>query len=221
MAFTPEQVEEFIATLQQDATLRDRVRNAILADDFLALPGLVRALAEDVGDLRTSIQALSREVEQLTRQMSKLTGRVDNLDGEMFEHNFERKLSSWMGPRFRRPTVIDPYAFEAIDNAFDSGSITETELADLAGADLLVLARDGRGSSAPEVVLAVEVSVTVDVSDVTRAVRRTATLSKCGLRALSVVAGARITSPAKAAAERLGTVALIRKQAAEDEDSAA
>jgi hypothetical protein len=43
MAFTPAQVEEFIAALHADRQLRDRVRDAILSDDFLALPGLVRA----------------------------------------------------------------------------------------------------------------------------------------------------------------------------------
>jgi cell division septum initiation protein DivIVA len=256
MAFTPEQVEEFIATLQQDAALRDRVRNAILADDFLALPGLVREngeqiarLTERMGVLTERMDVLTERVDQLTQRVDQLTQRVDqltqrvdqlaermdqlaermdqlvgkvaNLDGQMFEYNFERKLSSWLGPRFRRPKVIDPYDFEAIDDAFERGTITESELYDLAATDVLVSARDGRGAAAPEIILAVEVSVTVDINDVRRAFRRAVLLANCGVTALAVVAGERITASAKAAAERLNAVALIRKRAIEDEAATA
>ncbi len=42
MAFTAAEVEEFIGAIQQDPALRDRVRNAILADDFLALRQFAR-----------------------------------------------------------------------------------------------------------------------------------------------------------------------------------
>jgi hypothetical protein len=37
MALTEADIEEFIAALQADPQLRDRVRNVILADDLLAL----------------------------------------------------------------------------------------------------------------------------------------------------------------------------------------
>jgi hypothetical protein len=42
MAFSPADIESFIAALHSDPQLRDRVRDASLADDFLALPGIVR-----------------------------------------------------------------------------------------------------------------------------------------------------------------------------------
>jgi hypothetical protein len=39
MAFSRDEIEAFIAELHADPQPRDRVRSAILADDFLALPG--------------------------------------------------------------------------------------------------------------------------------------------------------------------------------------
>ena len=38
MALTPADIEQFISALHDDASVRERVRGAILADDFLALP---------------------------------------------------------------------------------------------------------------------------------------------------------------------------------------
>ncbi|MCC6382472.1 MAG: hypothetical protein IT304_08175 [Dehalococcoidia bacterium] len=48
MAFTAAEVEELIEALQREPQLRDRLRNAILTDDFLALPGIVRQLGERI-----------------------------------------------------------------------------------------------------------------------------------------------------------------------------
>jgi hypothetical protein len=231
MAFTPEQVEEFIATLQQDAALRDRVRNAILADDFLALPGLVRENGEQIGrltermeqltqevrDLRLDLQSLSTEVAKLARLMSRLTGRVENLDGRMYEFDFERKLSARIGPRFRAGRALGIYDISALTAAMDAGRVTREEVEDAARLDIVAEARDADEKPAADVVLAIEVSVTVDPADVMRAARRAAVLEKCGLAARPVVAGDRITREALEAAAGMGVVTLIRKPAPDEE----
>lgn len=54
----------------------------------------------------------------------------------------------------------------------------------------MIEGRLGRGASAPEAILAVEISVNIERHDVTRAVERAAVLGKVGYRAVPVVAGA-------------------------------
>ena len=73
MTLSESDVEEFIVLLQDDPRLRDRVRNAILADDFLALPGLVRQLSEDMIHLRASVSTL---VEESARQRGDIQSLV-------------------------------------------------------------------------------------------------------------------------------------------------
>src|SRR5688572_17659661 len=109
MAFSREEIEAFIAELQQDPQLRDRVRNAILADDFLALPGIVARLGERVEQLgerldqlgervdalSLQIAGLTSQVFQLTLGQNQLTGKVTNIDGRLYEFEFERKIGPW------------------------------------------------------------------------------------------------------------------------------
>jgi uncharacterized protein YoxC len=89
MAFTPEQVEDFIAALQDDPRLRDRVRDAILADDFLALPGIVRSIGDRLDRLTERFDQLTERVDQLTERVDQLTERVDRLT-ERFDQLTER-----------------------------------------------------------------------------------------------------------------------------------
>lgn len=70
MAFTREQVREFISALKGDAELRELARAAILSDDFAALPGLVRANTE-------AIAALDARIERLTERLETFIAATD------------------------------------------------------------------------------------------------------------------------------------------------
>lgn len=70
MAFTREQVREFISALKEDAELRELARAAILSDDFAALPGLVRANTE-------AIAALDDRIERLTERLETFIAATD------------------------------------------------------------------------------------------------------------------------------------------------
>lgn len=70
MAFTREQVREFISALKEDAELRELARAAILSDDFAALPGLVRANTE-------AIAALDARIERLTERLETFIAATD------------------------------------------------------------------------------------------------------------------------------------------------
>lgn len=63
MAFTREQIQEFIDALSDDPELRELARAAILSDDFQALPGLVRANTEAISQLDIRITRLTGRLE--------------------------------------------------------------------------------------------------------------------------------------------------------------
>lgn len=225
MAFSREEIEAFIAELQQDPQLRDRVRNAILADDFLALPGIVARLGERVEQLgerldqlgervdalSLQIAGLTSQVFQLTLGQNQLTGKVTNIDGRLYEFEFERKIGPWIGPRFRRARVLSLYDIEAFDEAVRAGGLTREEADDANELDLVVQAED-RGGPTSEAVLAFEVSVTVDASDVVRAARRADLLRRVGINAFAAVAGDQLTREAAESLLDRDVLSFVRKK---------
>jgi hypothetical protein len=94
MAFSKQDFEAFIAELQRNPQLRDRVRDVILADDFLQLPRIV-------ADLGVQVQGLAERMDQLVHRMDVLAdrmadllkvvqlhdGRLGNLEGDLYELN--------------------------------------------------------------------------------------------------------------------------------------
>ncbi len=228
-----------MAELERDPQLRDRVRNAILADDFLALPGIVRQLGarvdqlgervdqlgarvdqlgdrvdqlgERVGDLGLQVAGLASQVAQLVLAQNQLTGKVTNMDGRLYEFEFERKIGPWLGPRFRRARILSLYDIEAFDEAVRSGKLTPEEAADANDLDLIVHAED-RAGDAPEAILAFEVSITVDPTDVLRASRRAELLRRCGIHALAAVAGDQITREASDSVAQQEVLSFVRRK---------
>lgn len=88
MAMTEADIEEFIRALQGSAELRERVRGVILADDFLVLPGLVRASTE-------AIAALTERIDRLTGRMDAFEAQMENFGGRMGKSrgNFSKQSS--------------------------------------------------------------------------------------------------------------------------------
>ncbi|MGE0601985.1 MAG: hypothetical protein AB7J35_21385 [Dehalococcoidia bacterium] len=228
MAFTSEQVEEFIATLRDNPGLRERVRGAILSDDFQALPGAIVALSARLDVLTTRLDALVQRFDAFAeavdarlsmseKRLDDIAGKLGNLEGHEFEGRFIRNLRSHIGPRFRRPRPFDVYSDESFDTALKNHPLSEAELKDIATADLLVWATDS--TTGGDAVLVLEISQTVDPGDVFRAERRSSLLNSAGLNAIGVVAGAAISHDGRVAASAKSIVTLIQ-QAAEDNPAA-
>ncbi len=66
MAFSPADIEQFIEAVQADPSLRDRVRDAILHADFLALRAIAERLAVQDGAMPTRTTSISEAPVQLT-----------------------------------------------------------------------------------------------------------------------------------------------------------
>ena len=83
MTLSETDIEEFIVALREDPQLRDRVRSAILADDFLALPGLVRQLSEDMIHLQASVSTLVEESARQRGDIQALTAVVATIGDDL------------------------------------------------------------------------------------------------------------------------------------------
>jgi hypothetical protein len=86
VALTEADIEQFIRAVHESPALRDRVRDAIIGDDFLALPGLMQDLIqhsvrvdEQLAILSERMDGLALRMDQLTERMDQLTERMDQL----------------------------------------------------------------------------------------------------------------------------------------------
>lgn len=84
---------------------------------------------------------------------------------------------------------MELYDLELVEEAQNSGLLTQDEFRALLAADLILVGGDRSEPGYPETVVAVEVSRTIDDSDLDRAERRAALLRKAGLRARPAVGG--------------------------------
>jgi len=230
MALTAAEVEEFISAIQQDPALRDRVRNAILADDFLALPGLVRQLVEqgeafreDLARHDARMDQLTARMDQLAEQMTLLTqridrlaafveninGRVGNLEGWQYEDRYRRNLAAHLVQRFRKVQTVDLGSFAPVLTLLDDRKISQREFDNLMKLDILARGREKGNLDGPEVFVAIELSILVDISDVQRANERAETLRMTGLPVQAAVDGDAIRPEAEALARERGVLNLL------------
>lgn len=124
----------------------------------------------------------------------------------MLEFQFRDRARAYFGLILTRPRLVEADDLEALDAALESGAITERESESIRWLDGIVRGRDKREADGPETLLAVEVSLTIDIEDVRRARERAAILQKAGYRAFGVVGGETITTRAAEMAERDGVL---------------
>jgi len=234
MALSEADIEAFIEALQRDVQLRDRVRNAILADDFLALPGIVRSIGEKIDalaardeQLAARLEQLTAHIDQLTEDIRKLTSRVDvmaivmermdgrigSLEGWRFEVDYRNNLATHLARRYRDVRMVTLGNYVPALKGLDGGTLSSDDWSDLARLDVVAEARRRNANGSP-VLLAVELSVVVGESDVTRVDRRAGLLRRLGLEVDACVDGESILPEAGALAEKLGVVVLTSRQAA-------
>jgi hypothetical protein len=122
-------------------------------------------------------------------------------------------FSGRFGRLRRRARLVTPRELDAFEAADDSGTISEAEALGVRELDIIVEGVEGgRGEPITPALLAVEVSVTIDRSDVARAQDRAAVLRKVGYNAIPVVAGARMDASLRDSAEASGVRVLLRPE---------
>ncbi len=92
MAFTVHDYQDLLQLLNAHPEWREELRRAVLQDDFLALPRVVRELAESQKRTDQQLQALTeaqqrteQRLDDLTVRLEALTARVDDLAKRMEE----------------------------------------------------------------------------------------------------------------------------------------
>lgn len=243
MALSPADIDSFIAALHEDPALRDRVRGALLSDEFLAMPASIRELDERMArqhaEHTVRMDALDERIRELDRafrermdafekrqeafekrmdvfdqRMQRIDGRLGNLEGWQFEARYRQHLMAHLSQQIVRARLIAPSEFDAIDDAYQSGELSEADWDDVHRLDVLATGRRAKGSD--QRVLALELSVTVDTSDVARAKRRADILRRFEIDAEPMVDGDHILREARILADQLGVTVLVRDSATTD-----
>jgi hypothetical protein len=221
-SFGPEQGRELASVLElYHHDLREnvfqnefrQVREAIrdLAEAQRRTEERIDALAEAQKRTEERIDALAEAQTQTEALLQKLIivvqaheVRLAKLDGRTLESQFREKASAYLGRVLRGTRVI---AFGDLADELD-GVLTEDELDELSRADVILRGRALFAGLRQEVYAVVEVSVTVDQSDVERAARRAALLRKKGWKSLAVAAGEEVPPPIIQNAASLGVAIL-------------
>lgn len=161
-----DQVEARLAALEE-AQLR-------LTDQLVTLTAQVDALAE--AQRRTEVR------------LGQIADRVGSLEGDMLEIRYERRTHAYFSGLARRLRVVEPQTLaELLDDALETGLLTEDERKAILLADLVLSGR--RREDQADIYLLVEVSVGIGISDVERARDRAGLLARLGRPVLPVVAG--------------------------------
>ncbi len=207
MVFTMRHLEEMIELLEQHPERRIKLRRLLLQDEFLALPAIVRDLAEAqlrteerVGRLEAVVERLAEaqrrteeRLEQLAADVRALTGEVRRLvnwqrgeagrrEGERYEQQVARRapilFNGGQGGTLDRDPVYE-HVLELMNRLPDLASVSEDQDPVLAD---LIWWKDGR-------YVVVEVSRVVNRHDVVRAARRAETLRAANVQAMGMVIG--------------------------------
>ena len=223
MAFTVQDFHDLVALLTQHPEWRAELRQLVLTEELLALPQIVRDLAEaqqrtaqQVAQLAQQVAQLAQQVAQLTQQMTQLIQQVTQLaeaqrrterqisrmqddvgelKGIILEERYRNRAFAYFSRLIRGTHALTGDELVALlGRAVAEGRLSEDGMDEIAQADVVV--RGQRRESPGDVYLVVEVSWGVGPGDVERSVRRAALLAQTGLQTMPVVAGERITDDA-------------------------
>jgi hypothetical protein len=223
MAFTVEDLRDLLRLLEERPEWRAEVRRALLTDELLALPELVRALGEAqrraeerlsrVEDHLAALAEAQRQSEAqlaaLARTQRRTDARVDRisrdlaeLKGDSLERRYRERAPAYVGRLVRRSRVLmAAEVMELLEPLVERGALSAGEADEVALADLILRGR--RPQDNAEVYLVMEVSWTVGLPDVERVVQCAALLQRAGLVAVPVVAGTAVRPEAARRAQEL------------------
>lgn len=223
MPFTVEDFHDIIRIIGERPEWRAELRRLVLTDELLALPQLVRELAEaqkrtesQVQELvqaqkRTEarVEALAEAQERTARELAELAAvvrhiseqlagmvkDVGGLKGLVLEHQYRDKVFAYFAPLAKRIHLLTGDELQnVLESGIEKGQLSEDEATELLWADVVARARSRE--DAGEIFLVAEVSWGIGPYDVERAARRAGFLAKTGVKVVPVVAGNNIDADA-------------------------
>ncbi len=160
----------------------------------------------ELAQLTIRVDRLVLQVESLVEAQRRTDQRLSDLRGEFrgyfLEWRYRERASAYFGPLLRHLRVLSP---STVVDQYEAALPAGARL-DLLQADLIVQGLVRTAAVPEEVWLVVEISATIDRTDLERAVQRARALREAGLRALPAVAGDRATPTVERRAQTEGVV---------------
>lgn len=223
MSITIHDVRDLIQVLREHPDWRAEFERALLGEELLSLPAIVRELAEaqkrtearveelaeaqkrteaQIAALTLRMDELASRMDALTRVTEMMRGDIGDLRGKMLEIQYTERVPAYVSDFFRRARVIPRQEFLAqLEEAEEHGKISSQERKDASLVDLLV--RGQRLPDRAQAFLTVEVSATIHLDDVERAARRAEIFSRVFPIVMPVVGGQGITAEARERADSI------------------
>lgn len=238
MAFRVSDYYDLLQLLEQHPEWRSDLRRLLLTDEILALPEIVKQLAEAqqrtekrvaelaaaqertekrLEDLTTTVNQLAaaqerteKRVDELTTIMQRMYEDVGRLKGLAMEAEYRSHAYGYFGSWLSRARAVDMSDLEEIENALQSRQLSAKEFKALSDTDVFVRGRIPLNGHSQEILVALEVSWVIDPHDVERAAARAALLRKIGYQAVGAVGGDGYVGEVKERANEMGVVVMVR-----------
>ena len=226
-----------VAELNENPEARSILLRTLLTDDFLMLPAKVDRLMDlparverlerDVSELKAGQARLEADVSdlkagqvKLEAGLSRVEGRVGNLRGRNYEHRITRFITNTANHKLNMRDVrvvwseyiphSDDLSVQILD-AEDQGIITAEQGQNLGNTDIVLTGR--RRSDLTEICAVIEISLTIDASDISRVADRAKTFALITQQPVTpVVIGDSITVQDRQRAETTGVTVVIVKE---------
>ena len=223
-------IEDLARILREQPTWAEALRALLLTQELLDLParfdrfveiqqetnrltGLrLNAIEEGLNDLKEGINRLVGWMENIEGRAGNLEGRVGNLEGGQFERTVRTRAlartQTVLGFDSARVVLnqeglVDPQLNSAVALAVRDGRISRDGHEDLFEADLVISARDNQHA-------VIEVSITADQDDISRAKERSSIMANVtGGTVTPVVITSRLDPVQSAQAEAEGVTIFI------------
>ena len=211
---------DLLRLLREDPDFRDEVRRLVLTQELIELPerfARFEAYVErQFAEVRADITEIRSEITGMRGDIAKNTSDIGGLRGAEYERRVGRVFASYASMAFRQRSgralrrnrllsggvsEVSSAFLDLIADALDAGLIADDEWRDLQQADA-VMSGQHEGNT---VYFVGEFSITVNNSDIDRAIVRAATLGRAtGSDVWPMVIGDNIPEPQRARAEAEG-----------------
>ncbi len=186
----PDWAEQLLSLLLTEELLKlPQKFDKFVEEEFRPLAKRVEKLEEGQKRLEEGQSRLEKDVAILKNKVSKLEVDVAKLKGDNLERKVRERAPAYFGRYFRRVKAVPIEEWsEKLEDALDGGLISEEERKDALNLDALIRVKseDGR-----DLLLAVEVSHTLEDKDADRALRRANVIARVyGIETIPVVIGA-------------------------------
>lgn len=132
------------------------------------------------------IGLLTDAVASHNQRMNRMDGRMGNIEGQLLEIRYHNRARNWLSRYVRKAEVVSIDDLELLESAVTDGTLAPSEVDRLRDVDMLVR---GRADDGDVLLLAIEVSQTINREDVDRANEHALVLRRAGYSARPLVGG--------------------------------